>query len=99
MTGAEKPPHEKPVSLAARMIVREEGDGYAILVDPDGPRSWILNPVSLLVCRRLDGTRRVPELADVARAAFRDVPDDVEDDVRDFVGRLVEAGLAEPAGS
>ena len=75
----------KTVSLAARMIVREEGDGYAILVDPGRPRFWVLNPVSLLVCRRLDGTRGVP--------------DDVEDDVRDFVEWLVEANLAEPAGS
>ena len=99
MTGAEKPPCEKTVSLAARMIVREERDGYAILVDPDGPRSWVLNPVSLLVCRRLDGTRGVDDLVAAVSDTFRDVPDGVEEDVRVFVDGLVAAGLAEPAGS
>ena len=82
------------VELAGSVVLREECDGYALLVDPDVPRSFVLNPVGLFICRGLDGTRSALQIAAAVRDAFNGAPDEAGEQVQAFVDVLVERGLA-----
>lgn len=81
--------------LNPNLVIREEDDNYAILFDPDANYSYVLNPVSLFLCRQLDGSRSLRELVELVRENFSHVPDEVEQDVGEFVTSLLERRLAE----
>jgi len=97
--GGEPRPVSAGVELAGCVVLREERDGYALLVDPDVPRSFVLNPVGLFICRGLDGTRSVPQIAAAVRDAFNGAPDEAGEQVQAFVDELVERGLAGAAAA
>jgi SynChlorMet cassette protein ScmD len=76
------------------VVLREEFDDWAILFDPDTGDAFGLNPVSVFVWKRLDGTHTVDRIIDELKAECEDVPEDAEEHVATFIGELVERGLA-----
>ncbi len=76
-------------------IFREEFDDWALLFNPDTGAVFGLNPVGSFIRKNLDGTHSVPELADLVRKDFEDVPLEVEREVSAFVEELVGKGFAE----
>lgn len=82
------------VCLKPSLVVREESDHYAILYDPDTGGCYAINPVSVVVCRALEGGRPVEEAVSEIRSHFADAPETVDEDVKAFVDSLVRRGLA-----
>ncbi len=68
-------------------------DGETIVVDEESARLHHLDAVASAVWQQLDGTRTVGEVTAALVAAFDAPSDQIEADVRDLVGSLVENGL------
>ena len=84
---------KKPI--ANRMLVlREEFDDWAVLFDPDTGDSFGLNPVSVFIWNRLDGSHTIADIMKALREECRDAPEDADTYVRVFVDDLLERGLA-----
>ena len=76
------------------VVLREEFDDWAILFDPDTGGGFSVNPVSVFIWKRLDGKHTAEEIVAELRESCEDVPDDADAHLREFVGELVERGLA-----
>ena len=80
--------------LSPALVLREESDDYAILYNPDTTEAYAINPIGVQVCRMLDGAHTVSDLAASIREEFSDVPENVEGDIREFIGALIACNLA-----
>jgi pyrroloquinoline quinone biosynthesis protein D len=70
-------------------------DGETIVVHEESARLHHLDSVASSVWRQLDGSRTVGEVTASLAEAFDAPPAQIEADVRDLIGRLVENGLLE----
>ncbi|MEN6389380.1 MAG: PqqD family peptide modification chaperone [Syntrophomonas sp.] len=76
--------------LKKSLVIREEFDDYAILFDPDTSLACAINPVSVFICRQLNGQRTVDEIVDGIRQTFTEVPDELKEDVQSFLDDLAD---------
>lgn len=83
--------------LRQPIILREEFDNYAFLHDPDTRKSYVLNPVGVFICRRLDGTNEVASIATAVKAEFAGASRTASKEIAAFVAGLKKAGLLEGA--
>jgi len=84
---------DKP-TVNPSVILREEFDDWAVLFDPDTAEGYALNPVGVLIWKLLDGSRTLDDVVGAVRENCEDVPAEVADHCREFVGELVKQGLA-----
>jgi SynChlorMet cassette protein ScmD len=75
------------------VVFRVESDQWALLFDPDRDVSFGLNPVGVLVWANIDGEKTVAELVQKVQSDCNNVPENVEDDVTEFVQGLASNGL------
>ncbi len=76
------------------VVLREEFDDWAILFDPDTADAFGLNPVSVFIWKRLDGQHTLEDVRREIRLTCKNVPDDVEKHIKEFIDDLIENGLA-----
>ncbi len=84
---------DKPI-VNPSVILREEFDDWAVLFDPDTAEGYALNPVGVLIWKLLDGSRTLDAVVGSVRENCEDVPAEVADHCREFIGELVKQGLA-----
>jgi SynChlorMet cassette protein ScmD len=85
---------DKKASANPLVILREEFDDWAILFDPDTGNAFGINPIGVLVWKRLDGRSDMATILQDIRDASDPIPADVEEQVRDFIRTAVDLGLA-----
>ena len=83
---------DKPI-INPLVVLREEFDDWAVLFNPDTADAVGINPIGVVVWKKMDGTRALDELVAQVRAAFAEVPDTVNDEVRAFVDDLAQKGF------
>jgi len=76
------------------VVLREEFDDWAVLFDPDSGEGFGLNPVGVLVWKCLDGQHTIKNILTKVHENCADVPEDVEDHIKELIQDLVEHGLA-----
>ncbi|MBN2346833.1 MAG: PqqD family protein [Candidatus Aminicenantes bacterium] len=82
-------------SVAARRIA---GESFLIPVcgrPADMENVFVLNPVAEFIWERLDGERTLAEIIAEVRESFEVTAGRARADAVEFLGRLLEAGLAE----
>jgi len=76
------------------VVLREEFDDWAILFDPDSGNAFGLSPVSVFIWKRLDGHHSVDNILKELRENAEGVPEEAGEHLKEFIGELVEQGLA-----
>jgi SynChlorMet cassette protein ScmD len=76
------------------IVLREELDDWAILFDPDTGATYILNPVSVFIWKRLDGKHTAIDIQNELLQVFRNVPENAEIFIQKFLKELIEEGYA-----
>ena len=76
------------------IVLREEFDDWAILFDPDTGHAFGLNPVSVFIWQRLDGDHTVADILQEMQDEFKDVPQEAETHIQEFIEDLKSKGLA-----
>ncbi len=76
------------------LVLREEFDDWAILFDPDTSDGFGLNPVSVLIWKCLDGKHTIQDILKKLQENCEDMPENAEQEIMDFVEKLVEKGYA-----
>jgi len=84
---------DKP-TVNPSVILREEFDDWAVLFDPDTAEGYALNPVGVLIWKLLDGSRTLNDVVGAVKDNCEEVPPEVTDHCREFIGELVKQGLA-----
>ncbi len=84
---------KKPIANPM-LVLREEFDDWAILFDPDTGDAHALNPVSVFVWKRLDGTHSVQDIMSELQDSCEDMPDNAQSQVTEFIDELLEQGYA-----
>lgn len=85
---------QKNPILNPSLVLREEFDDWAILFDPESGQSYGLNPVSVAVCKHLDGQHQPQDIVAKVKAQCSNVPEHgVEEDICAFITLLEEKGL------
>ncbi len=85
--------NDKPIANSL-IVLREEFDDWAILFDPDAGEGFGLNPVSVFIWKCLDGKHTVQDIMVELREDCKDMPEDAEKRVTDFIKDLIERGYA-----
>ncbi|MCM8775530.1 MAG: SynChlorMet cassette protein ScmD [Candidatus Omnitrophica bacterium] len=83
----------KPVANP-NIVLREEFDDWALLFDPDTGDTFTLDPVSVFIWKRLDGTHTLADLHREITENCDEVPGEAPAQIRTFVETLLERGLA-----
>lgn len=83
---------EKPIANPD-ILLREEFDDWALLFNPNTGKGFGINPVGVFVWKLLDGKHSVNDIVEEVRKNFRNVPDNVDEEVKRFVAALSENGL------
>ena len=76
------------------LVLREEFDDWAILFDPDTGDGFGLNPVSVFIWKHLDGKHTIQDILGKLHENCEDMPENAEQEVKDFIEELVEKGYA-----
>ena len=76
------------------LVLREEFDDWAVLFDPDTGDSFGLDPVSVFIWKRLDGSHSLEDIMEALRSECDDAPEDAETYVKKFIDDIIEKGLA-----
>jgi SynChlorMet cassette protein ScmD len=84
---------DKPI-VNPLVVLREEFDDWAVLFNPDTADAVGINPIGVVVWKKMDGTRTLTELVAEVRAVFSDVSETVSDEVSSFVDDLAQNGFA-----
>ena len=87
----------KPVANPTA-VLREEFDGWAVLVNMDTGASMALNPTGIMVWKLIDGKSTLEEIVQAFKAQFHfdstpAVPDTVKEDVQTLLTMLAEEGF------
>jgi SynChlorMet cassette protein ScmD len=82
------------ISANPMIVLREEFDDWAILFDPDTGDSLVLNPISVLIWKQLDGKNSLQDIVQTIMDSCEHVPDSVGQDVLEFIKPLVDKGYA-----
>lgn len=85
--------NNKPIANPL-IILREEFDDWAVLFNPDTGKTYGINPVSVLIWKRLDSKHTISDIVAELREICEDAPEDAEKYVEDFINQLVENGVA-----
>jgi SynChlorMet cassette protein ScmD len=85
---------EKYLIANPSIVLREEFDDWAILFDPDTGNAYGLNPMGVLIWKYLDGHHSMENIISTIGEMAAEVPEDVQDHVRDFMKTSVDLGLA-----
>ena len=83
----------KPIANPT-VVLREEFDDWAVLFDPDTGDAFGLDPVSVLTWKLLDGKHSSKDIVGQLKENCKDVPDEAESHINEFVDSLLEKGLA-----
>lgn len=86
-------PQLKPLANTL-IVLREDYDDWAILFNPDDGQSFVLNPVSVFIWKRLDGKHTASDMVSEIRNRFLEVPEHAEASVRVFMEALIDRGYA-----
>jgi SynChlorMet cassette protein ScmD len=76
------------------LVLREEFDDWAVLFDPDTGDSFGLDPVSVFIWKRLDGSHTLEDIMAALRSECQEAPEDAKTYVKEFIDDLLEKGLA-----
>jgi len=76
------------------LVLREEFDDWAILFDPDTGDGFGLNPVSVFIFKHLDGKHTMQDILKKLLDTCEDVPENAEQEIKDFIEELVGKGYA-----
>jgi SynChlorMet cassette protein ScmD len=76
------------------LVLREEFDDWAILFDPDTGDGYGLNPVSVFIWKFLDGKHTLQDILKEIHESCEDVPENAEQEIKDFIDELVRKGYA-----
>jgi SynChlorMet cassette protein ScmD len=83
------------IPIANPMIVlREEFDDWAILFDPDTGKAFGINPVAASIWKLLDGKHTKNDIESAIRESYREVPSEMDSQIKEFLVELVEHGFA-----
>jgi SynChlorMet cassette protein ScmD len=85
--------YNNPIANPQAML-REEFDDWAVLFDPDSGDAFGLNPVSVFIWKLLDGAHNITDIQKKLRENCKNVPEEAESDIKEFVNDLVERGFA-----
>lgn len=85
---------KKVVIAKPLVILREEFDDRAILFDPDTGHTFAINPIGVLVWKRLNGLNNLADIAQEVCQRAAGVPSDVVCHIGTFVQTAVDLGLA-----
>ena len=77
------------------IVFREESDDWAFLFDPDTGSTLILNPTSVLIWEKMDGTHTCADILKCLDDCCEDVPDEAEEHIKKVIRDLVSQGFAE----
>lgn len=83
---------DKPIANPLA-VLREDLDEWAVLFNPDTADAVGINPVGIMIWKRMDGTRTVAQLAAEVRDAYRDVPETAAAEIASFVDDLADKGF------
>lgn len=83
---------DKPIANPL-VVLREDLDEWAVLFNPDTADAVGINPVGIMIWKRMDGTRTVAQLAGEVRDAYRDVPETAAAEIASFVDDLADKGF------
>lgn len=76
------------------VVLREEDEDGGLLFNPDTNQVKVINISGLFIWQQCDGTRNLDGITSAMQEAFDEVPtDQVAQDVREFVERMVESGF------
>lgn len=76
------------------VVLREEDEDGGLLFNPDTNQVKVINISGLFIWQQCDGTRDLDGITSAMQEAFDEVPtDQVAQDVREFVERMVESGF------
>jgi SynChlorMet cassette protein ScmD len=84
----------KPVAKP-QIRLREESDEWVILFDPDTGNARVLNPIGVFIWKLLDGTHSVPDIVGQVREYYNNVPDELEQQISEFIEVLGKKGFVE----
>jgi SynChlorMet cassette protein ScmD len=76
------------------IVLREEFDDWAILFDPENGNAFGLNPMGVLVWKRLDGHHSIQDIVKELKDTCEGVPKEAEKHLKILIKDLVEKGLA-----
>jgi SynChlorMet cassette protein ScmD len=83
--------NDKPIANPL-LVLREEFDDWAILFDPDTGDGFGLNPSSVFIFKRLDGKHTLQDILKELHESCEDMPENAEQEIKDFIEELVEKG-------
>jgi len=83
---------EKPIANPD-ILLREEFDDWALLFNPNTGKGFGINPVGVFVWKLLDGKHSVNDIVEEVKKNFRNVSNNVDEEVKRFIAALSENGL------
>lgn len=87
------PRYDNPIAKQS-VVLREEFDDWAILFDPETGNAFGINPVGVLVWKRLDGKHSIQGIVKELNDTCEGVPEGAEEHVAELIKDLVDKGLA-----
>jgi len=76
------------------IVLREEFDDWAVLFNPETGAAFAIDPVAVLIWKRLDGKKSIDDIVADLRTSCEDVPANAEEHCRAFIDDLLQKGLA-----
>ena len=86
--------HGNNVIANQSIVLREEYDDWAILFNPATSEAFGLNPISVFIYKRLDGSNTLEDIITELRLNCSDVPDDADMLVQKFIEDLIRRNMA-----
>jgi hypothetical protein len=84
------------LKLRSQVVLRVENEDYAILYDADSEDAFVVDPVGVFICQRLDGMYTIEQIAAELPKFFCNVPANAAVHVGNFVQNLMAQDLLEP---
>ena len=76
------------------IVFRVEFDDWAILFDPDTGKTYGLDPVSVFIWKKLDGTNTVDDIfLALEKECKENVPEEAPQDIEEFIRELEKNSL------
>lgn len=75
------------------VILEEEFDGWASLIDKEDGSSYGINPIGVFIWEYLDGCNTIGQIIDNVKKTCSNYPVDVEDYLINFIQDLIDKGL------
>jgi len=76
------------------IVLKKEDDDWGLLYNPETDTSFALNPVSTLIWEAIKSERSIEDLIVIIRKACVNVPDNMENDIFEYVKHLAYKELA-----